>query len=216
MCWDLTTATSPSHRRLLPHSIGARPTVNGPPWCRSPDSEPRRRRVAQPSCPRWRPRSSTPAELLRQRAHRRFPNGAIRGQLSEGPPPAGEAHLLPSRCAPTTHATTPGRSWPPTRPARSAWRTAQTARRNSIIAVPPGATAAIVTLTVTRPWPWRLRQALQRGTGQPAGHEQHQLGRRQSEPGRRYAGGRRWTSSVKITGGADSTHVVIDVIGYLF
>ena len=78
-----------------------------------------------------------------------FPGGALRGQLAEGPDAAGSAHFLPtplraydSRIAPAT-----GLASGETRTISLA--TGVDGAGTVGIAVPPGATAAIVTLTAT-------------------------------------------------------------------
>ncbi len=77
-----------------------------------------------------------------------FPTGAIRGQLAEGPPPAGEAHLLPVPLRAYDSRDADGRiALNTTRTISLAF--GKDATNTSVIAVPPGATAAIVTLTVT-------------------------------------------------------------------
>ena len=88
---------------------------------------------------------------------------------------------------------------------------------NNLIAVPPGATAAIVTLTVTEtvgPGGFvKLYSAAL--TNPPATSSINWAGVNQNlAVGTQVAVD--VAGSVKITGGAASTHVVIDVIGYLF
>ncbi len=78
-----------------------------------------------------------------------FPGGALRGQLADGPDAAGSAHFLPtplraydSRIAPATKLAA--------RESRTiSLATGVDGARATVIAVPPGATAAIVTLTAT-------------------------------------------------------------------
>ena len=146
-----------------------------------------------------------------------FPAGAIRGQMSIGAPPAGEAHLLavPLRAYDSRDNAGPKLAALETRTISLA--TGRDIAGNTLIAVPPGATGAIVTLTVTET----------AGTGgfvklynaalatQPATSSINWAGANQNlavttqvevDP----------SGSVKVTGGANSTHLVIDVIGYLF
>ena len=87
----------------------------------------------------------------------------------------------------------------------------------SQIAVPPGATAAIVTLTVTEtvgPGGFvKLYSAAL--TDPPATSSINWAGTNQNLAVSTQVAVD-GTGSVKLTGGASSTHVVIDVIGYLF
>jgi CHRD domain len=144
-------------------------------------------------------------------------NGAIRGQLAVGPPPAGSAHLLPVPLRAYD-----SRATGQTRLAGGATRTISLALGKdgaaaSTIAVPPGATAAIVTLTVT-------------GTDGPGGFLKL-YSAAVPEPGTSTVN---WTAvdsdvattttvavdvtgQVKVTAGPGTgTHVIIDVIAYMF
>lgn len=146
-----------------------------------------------------------------------FAAGAIRGQLGAGSPPAGEAHLLavPLRAYDSRDGAGPKLAALETRTISLA--TGKDIAGISSIAVPPGSTGAIVTLTVTEtvgPGGFvKLYNAAL--TTQPAtssinwaGNNQNLAVTTQVEVDA--------SGSVKITGGANSTHVVIDVIGYLF
>jgi len=146
-----------------------------------------------------------------------LPNGAIRGQLSAGPPPAGEAHMLasPLRAYDSRDNAGPKLAANETRVISLA--DGKNGAGGSVIAVPPGATAAIVTLTVTE-------------TVAPGGFVKLYSAALVDPPATssiNWAGTNQnlavstqvavdGTGSVKITGGAASTHVIIDVIGYLF
>jgi len=146
------------------------------------------------------------------------PNGAIRGQLGAGPPPAGEAHMLasPLRAYDSRDNAGPKLAASETRVVSLA--DGKDGAGTSVIAVPPGATAAIVTLTVTE-------------TVAPGGFVKlYSAGLADNFPPTssiNWAGNNQnlavstqvavdGTGSVKITGGGASTHVIIDVIGYLF
>jgi len=146
-----------------------------------------------------------------------LPNGALRGQLSMGPPPAGEAHMLasPLRAYDSRDSAGPKLAANETRTISLA--DGKDGAGNSVIAVPPGATAAIVTMTVTE-------------TVAPGGFVKLYSAALTTPPATssiNWAGANQnlavstqvavdGNGSVKITGGAASTHVVIDVIGYLF
>ena len=99
VCWDLSytgiTGTptlahihrsAPGYQRPDP---GAVPAV--------PDSGLHRQPAASPQTPTLAQQIvDDPANFYVNVHTADFPNGAIRGQLSAGPPPAGEAHLLPA------------------------------------------------------------------------------------------------------------------------
>ena len=152
-----------------------------------------------------------------------FPGGAARGQLASGPAPAGQTHLLP----------TPLRAYD-SRDAAGAKIVAGETRTISLatghtlaaptvrtIAVPPGATAAIVTLTVTETaigvggnggflTMYNAGLATQPATSSInwAGADQNVAVSTQVSVDA--------SGSVKVAAGANATHFVIDVIGYLY
>jgi hypothetical protein len=150
-----------------------------------------------------------------------FPGGAMRGQLAAGPAPAGEAHLLP----------TPLRAYD-SRDSAGAKILAGETRTISLasghtlgstvqtIAVPPGATAAIVTLTVTETaggvgGNGGFLTMYNASITQPATSSINWAGADQNiavstQVSVNSAG------QVKVTAGANATHFVLDVIGYLF
>ena len=145
-----------------------------------------------------------------------FPNGAIRGQLSAGPTPAGEAHLLPAplRAYDSRDADGPL--------ALNTTRTVSLANGKdgagrAQIAVPPGATAAIVTLTVTDTVGnggfLKLYSAAL--ATPPSTSSINWFG-----PGQNLAVTTQVAvdsaGQVKVTDGANPTNFLIDVIGYLF
>ncbi|MEP7046531.1 MAG: hypothetical protein ABI949_07635, partial [Ilumatobacteraceae bacterium] len=143
--------------------------------------------------------------------------GAIRGQLTAGPPPAGEAHLLaePLRAYDSRDAAGPKLDALQTRTINLA--TGKDHTGASVIAVPPGATAAIVTLTVTETvgpggyvklYSAALTDAPATSSINWAGNNQNLAVTTQVAVDS--------SGAVKVTGGANSTHLVIDVIGYLF
>jgi hypothetical protein len=146
-----------------------------------------------------------------------FSAGAIRGQMSIGSPPAGEAHLLavPLRAYDSRDNAGPKLAALETRTISLA--TGKDIAGVSNIAVPPGATGAIVTLTVTETvGPGGFVKLYNAALlTQPAtssinwsGNNQNLAVTTQVEVDA--------SGSVKVTGGANSTHLVIDVIGYLF
>jgi hypothetical protein len=147
-----------------------------------------------------------------------LPNGAIRGTLSTGTPPAGEAHMLsvPLRAYDSRNQT------PPTRIAALETRTISLANGKdglgvSAMALPPGATAAIVTLTVTdtvgpggflKLYSNALATAPATSSINWAGTNQNLAVTTQVAVDT--------SGSVKVTGGANATNFIIDVVGYLF
>jgi hypothetical protein len=144
-----------------------------------------------------------------------FPNGAIRGQLAKGSEPAGSIHFL----------ATPLRAYdsriaPATRLAAAEERTVNLATAKdlagtTLVAVPPGATAAIITLTATE-------------TGGP-GYLTTYSNASPLPP----TSNLNWVASgdtvavttqvavdaagrIKVAAGPASTHFVVDVVGYLY
>ena len=79
-----------------------------------------------------------------------FPNGAVRGQLSSGSAPAGEVHLLPTPLRAYDSRLNAGTKIQPgeTRTISLTTGATLTAPTVRVMAVPPGATAAIITLTI--------------------------------------------------------------------
>lgn len=149
-----------------------------------------------------------------------FPNGAIRGQLSAGPPPGGEAHLLTEPLRAYDSRDSAGPKITPNETRTISLATGNNALGANVLAVPPGATAAIVTLTVTAT----------NGTASSGGFLKMYTAALANPPA---TSNINWTGanqnlavstqvavdgsrSVKVTGGANATHFVIDVIGYLF
>lgn len=149
-----------------------------------------------------------------------FPAGAIRSQLSTGPAPAGEAHLLPSPLRAYDSRTADGPLAPNV--TRSISLAAGKDGAQAIkLAVPAGASGAIVTLTVTDTTV---------GVGGPGGFLTMYSAALASPPS---TSSINWTGagqnlavttqvavdasgSVKVTDGANATNFVIDVIGYTF
>ena len=150
-----------------------------------------------------------------------FPTGAIRGQLSTGPASSGEAHLLPTplRAYDSRDAAGP-------KILAGETRTISLATGHTLgstvraLAVPPGATAAIVTLTVTETavgvgGNGGFLTMYNAGIAQPATSSINWAGVDQNIAVSTQVSVDA-TGSVKVTAGANATHFVIDVIGYLF
>jgi CHRD domain len=146
-----------------------------------------------------------------------FQGGAIRGQLSAGPPPAGEAHLLSTPLRAYDSRDNAGAKIGANETRTISLATGKNELGASVIAVPPGATAALVTLTVTE-------------TVGPGGFLKMYSGALAAAPATssiNWAGANQNLAvstqvavdgalQVKVTGGANSTHFVIDVVGYLY
>lgn len=149
-----------------------------------------------------------------------FPGGAIRGQLAKSTAPSGEAHLLPSPLRAYDSRTADG----PLAPNQTRTVNLSTGKDGAQavqIAVPAGATGAIVTLTVTDTTV---------GVGGPGGFLTLYSAALATPPSTSTIN---WTGagqnlatttqvavdasgSVKITDGANATNFVVDVIGYVF
>jgi hypothetical protein len=149
-----------------------------------------------------------------------FGGGAIRGQLATSTPPSGEAHLLPSPLRAYDSRTADG-PLSPNQTRTVSLQTGKDAVQAVQIAVPAGATGAIVTLTVTDTTV---------GVGGPGGFLTLYSADLTAVPSTSTIN---WTGagqnlatttqvavsasgSVKITDGANATNFVIDVIGYVF
>ncbi len=145
-----------------------------------------------------------------------FANGAIRGQLAAGPPPAGEAHLLPVPLRAYDSRDNAGAKIAALETRTISLANGKNAAGTSFIAVPPGATAAIVTLTVTETvGVGGFLKLYNAGIAEPATSSINWAGANQNiavstQVSVDAAG------QVKVTGGANPTHFVIDVVGYLF
>jgi CHRD domain len=144
-----------------------------------------------------------------------YPGGAIRGQLVPGDPPAGEAHMLPAPLRAYDSRANAG-------PKIAADETRIISLANGIdgkgatvIAVPPGATAAIVTLTVTETVAGGFLTMYSASTTQPATSSINWFANNQT-----FAVSTQvavdTAGQVKITAGSSSTQFIIDVTGYLF
>ena len=146
-----------------------------------------------------------------------FQLGAIRGQLSKGAPPAGEAHLLPAPLRAYDSRDNGGAKIAALETRTVSLATGKNNLNASVLAVPPGATGAIVTLTVTETvgpggflklYGADLVAAPATSSINWAGNNQNLAVTTQVAVDA--------AGQVKVQGGANSTHFVIDVIGYLF
>lgn len=145
-----------------------------------------------------------------------FLNGAIRGQLAAGPAPAGELHLLPVPLRAYDSRDNSGVKIAASETRNISLATGKDALGASFIAVPPGATAAMVTLTVTstsgnggflKLYSAAILEPSTSSINWSTAGENVAVSTTVAVD----ASGR-----VKVTAGANSTHFVIDVIGYLF
>jgi len=161
---------------------------------------------------------TTPADFYINIHTTDFPAGAIRSQLSTGPIPAGEAHLLPAPLRAYDSRDVDGPI------ALNTTRTISLASGKdstgtSVIAVPSGATAAIVTLTVTdtvgTPTTGGFLKIYTAAlTTPPSTSSINWLGAQNLAVTTQVAVDS--AGQVKVTDGANPTNFVIDVIGYLF
>ncbi len=150
-----------------------------------------------------------------------FPGGSIRGQLSAGPPPAGMAHLLaaPLRAYDSRDAAGPKIGVNESR--TISLTSGKDGAGVTQIAVPPGASGAIVTLTVTETGT---------GVGGPGGFLKIYAAGAAVIPA---VSNINWfgpdqnlavnlqvavdsAGQVTVFAGANATHFVIDVVGYLY
>ena len=148
-----------------------------------------------------------------------FGAGAIRGQLATAPAPAGEAHLLPAPLRAYDSRDLDGPiALNTTRTVSLA--TGKDSANATVLAVPPGATGAIVTLTVTD-------TSIANSPGGFLKLYTAALGTPPSTSSINWTGAGQnlavttqvavdASGQVKITDGANPTNFVVDVIGYLF
>ena len=144
------------------------------------------------------------------------PVGAIRGQLALGPKPAGEAHLLQVPLRAYDSRDDAGAKIAALETRTVSLAAGKDAAKTIFTAVPPGATAAIITLTVTETvGAGGFLKVYNAGIAEPATSSINWAGANQNiavstQVSVDAAG------QVKVTGGANPTHFVIDVVGYLF
>jgi hypothetical protein len=145
------------------------------------------------------------------------PAGVIRGQLSEGPPPAGEAHLLPVPLRAYDSRNNSGAKIAALETRTISLSSGVDGAGVSAIAVPPGATAAIVTLTVTETvGPGGFLKLYSAALASPPATSAVNWAGNNANLATTTQVAVDTAGSVKVTGGANSTHFVVDVIGYLF
>jgi hypothetical protein len=145
-----------------------------------------------------------------------FVGGAMRGQLGAGSAPAGEAHLLPVPLRAYDSRDNAGAKIVALETRTVSLATGKDALGTSFIAVPPGATAAMVTLTATSTsGNGGFLKLYSAAITEPATSSINW-----STAGENVAVSTTVAvdaaGQVKVTAGANSTHFVIDVIGYLF
>jgi len=149
-----------------------------------------------------------------------FPGGAIRGQLSSGPAPAGAIHLLPTPLRAYDSRLNAGPKIQPgetrTISLSTGWQIANPAVKE--LAVPPGATGAIITLTIAETnAPGGFLTIYSAASPQPATSSINWKAADQD-----IAVGTQVmvnaAAQVKVTDGINTapTHFIIDVVGYLY
>lgn len=150
-----------------------------------------------------------------------FPGGAIRGQLSAGPAPAGSVHLLPTPLRVFDSRLNAGPKIQPgeTRVINLGSGFTLTDPSVQLPAVPPGATAALITLTVaeTQAPPGGFLTIYSAASPQPATSSINWKAADQDiAVGTQVAVDA--NGNVKVTDGVNTapTHFIIDVVGYLF
>lgn len=144
-----------------------------------------------------------------------FPAGALRGQLAAGPESAGAPHFLPTPLRSYDSRIAPDTAFAAAETRTISLGTGTDADDLESIAVPPGATAAIVTITATQTSGPGYLTAYSAASPEPA----------TSNVNFTAAGDTVAVStqvlvdasgSIKITAGPAGTHVIVDVIGYLY
>jgi hypothetical protein len=159
--------------------------------------------------------AATPSDYYVNVHNAAFPGGALRGQLAAGPDSAGATFFLPSPLRAFD-----SRDAGPTKLAAESTTTVSLATGALLddtinVAVPPGATGAIVTLTGVNPDGVGFLKLYSAASAEPA----------TSSLNFAAAGGTAAVSTqvavdaagaVKVTVGPSAAHVIIDVIGYTY
>jgi hypothetical protein len=159
---------------------------------------------------------ATPANFYVEVINTGAAASGIRGQLAQGPAPAGEAHLLPTPLRAYDSRDNNGARINALETRIVSLATGKDSLGTSMIAVPPGATAAIVTLTVTSTvGPGGFLKMYSAAISEPATSSINWSGLNENIAVSTQVAVDA-SGQVKITGGAAPTHFVIDVIGYLF
>jgi hypothetical protein len=149
-----------------------------------------------------------------------FPAGAIRGQLSTGAASAGEAHYLPTPLRAYDSRLAAGPKIQPNETRTISLRSGTTLAAPSVkvLAVPPGATAAIITLTIAETnAPGGFLTIYSAASPQPATSSVNWKAADQD-----IAVGTQvlvdTAGNVKVTDGINTaaTHFIIDVVGYVY
>lgn len=149
-----------------------------------------------------------------------FPGGAIRGQLSAGAAPAGNVHLLPTPLRAYDSRDNGGAKIQPGATRTISLMSGHTLAAPSVqvVAVPAGATAAIITLTIAdTDAPGGFLTIYSAASAQPATSSINW-----KAAGQDVAVGTQVavdaSGSVKVTDGVGTapTHFIIDVVGYLY
>ena len=142
--------------------------------------------------------------------------GAISGQLAKGPEPAGSLHFLPTPLRAYDSRDNAGAKIAAGETRTIGLAAAKDLAGTSQIAVPPGATGAVVTLTITETvGAGGFLKLYSAGSTEPSASSINWSAVNQNVAVSTQvavdASGR-----VKVTAGANATHFVIDVIGYLY
>jgi hypothetical protein len=144
-----------------------------------------------------------------------FAAGAVRGQLAAGPEAAGSPHFLPTPLRAYDSRIAPATVFAAAETRTISLGTGKDLADVESIAVPPGATAAIVTITATETAGPGYLKAYSAASTEPA----------TSNVNFTAAGDTVAVStqvlvdasgSIKITAGPAGTHVIVDIVGYLY
>lgn len=144
-----------------------------------------------------------------------FPGGAIRGQLAKGPEPAGPLHYLPAPLRAYDSRSAPGGKVAGVQTRTISLSTGKDGQGLTQIAVPPGATGALVTITAVQTTGAGFLTVYSAASTQPAATSLNFS-----------AAGAAVTvstqvavnasSEIKLTAGPAGFHVIIDVTGYTY
>jgi CHRD domain len=159
---------------------------------------------------------TTPANFYVNVHNVEFPGGALRGQLALGAEPAGTEHLLPTPVRSYDSRVAGQTKLSPSAPRTVSLATGLDATGTRTIAVPPGATGALVTLTVTETGAGGGFLKLFKGDGTEPPTSVINWTTANDDVAVSTHVAVDATGSVKVVAGNAGTHFIVDVVGFFY
>jgi hypothetical protein len=144
-----------------------------------------------------------------------FTSGAIRGQLAGGPAPAGSVHFLPVPLRAYDSRVAPATKFGATETRTISLANGKDLANNSFIAVPPGATGAIVTVTAVQTNGAGFVKFYSAAVSEPATSSLN-FGAANAAVTVNAQVAVDSAGAIKVTSGPVGFHVIIDVVAYLY